>query len=215
MCIRDRARPEPVPTVIVEDTTTEALRDTLRDNERGVIAVYEELDSWIGSHDAYRAGSSKDRGEWLRLESTTAGALQWLAGLYYFNEQLKIDSFNYSSIGGNTLNGLARQDQDNKAYALFGSVNLEVSPQLKLRGGLRYTKDEKDFYADRLIAPPFSPTGAWSFSCDSCLAMLASKSIRRPLRATSALGFFATAVANTVIRVGAEASPSCCRRCKA
>ena len=93
-----------------------------------------------------------------RLESTTTGALQWLAGLYYFDEQLKIDSFNYSSLGGNSLNGLARQDQDNKAYALFGSVNLEVSPQLKLRGGLRYTKDEKDFYADRLIAPPFSPT---------------------------------------------------------
>ncbi|MDP2006847.1 MAG: TonB-dependent receptor [Rubrivivax sp.] len=94
----------------------------------------------------------------VRLESTGTGALQWLAGVYYFDEQLKIDSFNYSSLGGNTLNGLARQDQDNKAYALFGSVNLEVSPQLKLRGGLRYTKDEKDFYADRLIAPPFSPT---------------------------------------------------------
>ena len=94
----------------------------------------------------------------VRLESTGSGALQWLAGVYYFDEQLKIDSFNYSSLGGNTLNGLARQDQDNKAYALFGSVNLEVSPQLKLRGGLRYTKDEKDFYADRLIAPPFSPT---------------------------------------------------------
>jgi iron complex outermembrane recepter protein len=33
-----------------------------------------------------------------------------------------------------------------------------VSPQLKLRGGLRYTKDEKDFVADRIQAPPFSPT---------------------------------------------------------
>ncbi len=63
----DDARTEPVPTVIVVDTTVEALRDTLRDNERGVIAIYEELDSWIGSHDAYRAGSAKDRGEWLRL----------------------------------------------------------------------------------------------------------------------------------------------------
>lgn len=37
-------------------------------------------------------------------------------------------------------------------------MNLEVSPQLKLRGGLRYTKDDKDFYADRIQAPPFSPT---------------------------------------------------------
>ena len=93
-----------------------------------------------------------------RLESTGKGALQWLAGVYYFNEQLKIDSFNYSSLGGNAQNGFATQDQDNKAYAVFGSVNLEVSPQLKLRGGLRYTKDDKDFFADRFQAPPFSPT---------------------------------------------------------
>jgi iron complex outermembrane receptor protein len=93
-----------------------------------------------------------------RLESTGKGALQWLAGVYYFDEQLKIDSFNFSSIGGNSQNGYATQDQDNKAYAIFGSVNLEVSPQLKLRGGLRYTKDDKDFFADRLQAPPFSPT---------------------------------------------------------
>ena len=94
----------------------------------------------------------------LRLESTGKGALQWLAGVYYFDEQLKIDSFNYSSLGGNARNGYATQDQDNKAYAVFGSVNLEVSPQLKLRGGLRYTKDDKDFFADRFQAPPFSPT---------------------------------------------------------
>ena len=93
-----------------------------------------------------------------RLESTGKGALQWLAGVYYFDEQLKIDSFNYSSLGGNAQNGYATQDQDNKAYAVFGSVNLEVSPQLKLRGGLRYTKDDKDFFADRFQAPPFSPT---------------------------------------------------------
>jgi iron complex outermembrane receptor protein len=93
-----------------------------------------------------------------RLESTGSGALKWLAGLYYFDETLGIDSFNYSSLGGNVQNGYATQHQKNKAYAVFGSVNLDVSPQLKLRGGLRYTKDEKDFYADRLQAPPFSPT---------------------------------------------------------
>lgn len=94
----------------------------------------------------------------VRVESTGKGALQWLAGVYYFDEKLKIESVNYSSLGGNAQNGYATQDQDNKAYAIFGSVNLEVSPQLKLRGGLRYTKDDKDFYADRIQAPPFSPT---------------------------------------------------------
>ncbi len=93
-----------------------------------------------------------------RVESTGKGALQWLGGVYWFDEELNIDSFNFSSLGGNAQNGYATQQQDNQAWAVFGTVNLEVSPQLKLRGGLRYTKDEKDFVADRIQAPPFSPT---------------------------------------------------------
>lgn len=93
-----------------------------------------------------------------RVESNGSGALKWLAGLYYFDEKLNIDSFNYTSIGGNAQNGYATQQQDNKAYAVFGSVNLDVSDKLKLRGGVRFTKDEKDFVADRIQAPPFSPT---------------------------------------------------------
>ena len=94
----------------------------------------------------------------VRVESTGKGALNWLAGVYYFDEQLNIDSYNYSSIGGNTQNGFAKQDQSNKAYAAFGSVNVDISDALKVRAGLRYTKDKKDFTADRLQAPPFSPT---------------------------------------------------------
>ena len=93
-----------------------------------------------------------------RLESTTSGALQWLAGLYYFDEKLNIDSFNYSSLGGNAQNGYATQDQKNKAYAAFGSVNLQVNDKVKLRGGLRYTQDKKDYFADRITPPPFSST---------------------------------------------------------
>jgi len=92
-----------------------------------------------------------------RLESTTKGALSWLTGLYFFDEQINIDSFNYSSIGGNTQNGYANQDQQNRAYAVFGTVNLDVGSGLKLRGGVRYTKDDKDFVANRVQAPPFSP----------------------------------------------------------
>ncbi len=93
-----------------------------------------------------------------RLESNSKGPTKWLLGLYYFKEDLKIDSFNYSSIGGNTQNGFARQDQENKAYALFGSVNHKLSDKFTVRAGLRYTNDKKDFTADRLQAPPFSPT---------------------------------------------------------
>ncbi len=93
-----------------------------------------------------------------RLESTTKEPLKWQGGLYYFNEKLAIDSFNYDSLAGGVQNGYATQSQKNQAYAVFGSLNYDVSDALKLRGGLRYTKDKKDFIADRIVAPPFSPT---------------------------------------------------------
>src|SRR6185436_12391006 len=37
--------------------------------------------------------------------------------------------------------------------ALFGSLGYEFSDTLKLRGGLRYTHDEKDFVAQRFVSP--------------------------------------------------------------
>jgi iron complex outermembrane receptor protein len=94
----------------------------------------------------------------VRAESRGKGPFKWLAGLYYFDEKFDIDSFNYDSLAGNKQNGYAVQRQDNKAYAVFGSVNFAVSDAFNIRGGLRYTKDKKDFTVDRLVAPPFSPT---------------------------------------------------------
>jgi iron complex outermembrane recepter protein len=95
----------------------------------------------------------------LRLESSGKGAFKWLGGLYYFNEDINIDSFNYDTLApGNPVNGYANQSQQNKAYAVFGSVNFAASDALNLRAGLRYTNDKKDFVANRLTAPPFSPT---------------------------------------------------------
>jgi iron complex outermembrane recepter protein len=95
----------------------------------------------------------------LRLESSSNNAFKWLGGLYYFNEDLNIDSFNYDSLApGNPQNGYANQNQKNKAYAAFGSVNFAASDALNFRAGLRYTNDKKDFVANRLVAPPFSPT---------------------------------------------------------
>ncbi|WP_246312508.1 TonB-dependent receptor [Pseudaquabacterium terrae] len=92
-----------------------------------------------------------------RVESNASGPLKWQGGVYLFDEEIRIDSFNYSSIGGNAQNGYATQNQENRAWAVFGSVNFKVSDALELRGGLRYTKDKKDFVAERFQAPPFTP----------------------------------------------------------
>lgn len=88
-----------------------------------------------------------------RLESREWGAFDWQAGLYWFREDLTIDSFNYDTLAGGTQNGFARQEQENRAMALFVSGEYAIGEALTLRGGLRYTDDEKEFSAQRFQSP--------------------------------------------------------------
>jgi iron complex outermembrane receptor protein len=89
----------------------------------------------------------------LRLQSRDAGPLEWLAGLYYFREDIGIDSYSYDSTAGGVQNGYAHEQQKSKASAAFGSLNYAVSERFKLRAGLRLSDDRKDFQAQRLVSP--------------------------------------------------------------
>ena len=88
-----------------------------------------------------------------RLESDDDSALNWQTGFFYFDENLTIDSFNFNTLAGGVQNGYAQQKQDNKAYAVFGSLDYDVSDAMNVRAGLRYTDDEKDFSAFRTASP--------------------------------------------------------------
>jgi iron complex outermembrane receptor protein len=94
-----------------------------------------------------------------RAESNVPGPLQWIGGLFYFNEDIRIDSISFDSLApGNPQNPFyATQDQSTKSWAAFGSLNYTVSDRLKLRGGLRYTSDKKDFSARRVEATTSGP----------------------------------------------------------
>ena len=83
--------------------------------------------------------------EEIRLESQSSGALKWQAGVYYFDEDYDIESFSYDSLGGGVQNQYLRSNQTNKAWAVFGSVNYDVTSAFKVRAGIRYTDDKKDF----------------------------------------------------------------------
>ena len=64
----EEAERPPLPALFTNDCTIEKLSEVLADNPGGVLYITEELDSWLGSHDAYRSGGgSRDRGEWLTL----------------------------------------------------------------------------------------------------------------------------------------------------
>ena len=96
-----------------------------------------------------------------RIESNEWGRFDWQAGLFYYDEDITIDSFNYDSLtAGNPQAGHAIQEQRNKAWAVFASGDFDVTDKLKLRGGLRYTQDKKDFSASILEGAPFgAPVG--------------------------------------------------------
>ena len=96
-----------------------------------------------------------------RIESDTGNRFEWQAGLFWFDEDLTVDSFNYDSLGpGNPRAGRAVQQQRNKAWAVFASGEYDATDRLTLRGGLRYTHDEKAFSATVIEAAPFgAPVG--------------------------------------------------------
>ena len=87
-----------------------------------------------------------------RAESNYSGPLQWIGGLFYFDENIQIDSISFDSIaaGNPQRSSYAVQFQDSKSYAAFGSLNYTVSDKFKVRGGVRYTSDKKDFRASRV-----------------------------------------------------------------
>jgi iron complex outermembrane recepter protein len=92
------------------------------------------------------AGSIPDLKQYsqeFRVESKASGPLSWQAGVYYFDEDATGSTDNFNVAGARTTR--VTSNQQNTAWAAFGSVNYAVSDVFTVRGGLRYTKDEKDF----------------------------------------------------------------------
>lgn len=81
-----------------------------------------------------------------RFASDRIGGFILQAGVYYFNQQLKYHEYNY--VFPATGNRAADNNQDifhnnrNENYGIFGSVDYELG-DLTLRGGLRYSHDNK------------------------------------------------------------------------
>lgn len=101
----------------------------------------------------------------LRLESDTKGPLDWQAGVFLFKEDYKVESFSYDSPNGNAQDGYQRIRQKNDAWAAFGALSYAVTPQLKLRGGLRYTVDKKKLTVEAYENSGFVPC-VLSAKCD-------------------------------------------------
>ena len=106
--------------------------------------------------DAETADGMPDHRQWtqeFRLTSHNDGGFNWIAGFFYFNEKFTIDTINYSTLFGGDVNGLVEQQQKTKAYAFFGSGTYDINEQWRLGAGIRYSHDEKDYWAERYLSP--------------------------------------------------------------
>ncbi|GAB3111894.1 TonB-dependent receptor [Aestuariicella hydrocarbonica] len=66
----------------------------------------------------------------------------YMAGLYYMDEEITVDSINYDNAG--TLLDLTQQEQQTTSAAIFGQIEYFVTSQLAVTAGLRYTEDDKE-----------------------------------------------------------------------
>jgi iron complex outermembrane recepter protein len=93
----------------------------------------------------------------VRLESRADAPLSWQAGVFVFNEDYRAESFSYDSLAAGVQDGYQRIRQKNDAMALFGALNANVSPALKLRAGLRFTTDQKQLDVEAYDTSAFVP----------------------------------------------------------
>ncbi len=79
----------------------------------------------------------------VRISSNNDEGLKYQAGVFYFDESLAIASYNYDTPTGTVPSVTALQQQDSKAWGVFGSVTYPVTDQFSLTAGLRYNNDER------------------------------------------------------------------------
>jgi iron complex outermembrane receptor protein len=87
----------------------------------------------------------------VRVASNNTTGLGYQAGVFYFNEKLDIQSFDFGSPTATDPSAIVNQRQDAKALGIFGSVNYKMDSGLSLQAGARWNHDKKKLVADRLF----------------------------------------------------------------
>ena len=95
----------------------------------------------------------------VRLLSPAARRLAYQFGLYYFSEFVEMEDFNYDTLSGGALDGVARQEQASTAGAAFAALTFQMLENLEFGAGLRLSHDVKDYTAWREQAPAVTGAG--------------------------------------------------------
>ncbi|MFL6787386.1 MAG: TonB-dependent receptor, partial [Sphingomicrobium sp.] len=94
----------------------------------------------------------------VRIASNNTTGLGYQAGIFYFDEDLDIESFDFPAPDSTDIWAIATQRQDSKALGIFGSVNYKFDNGLTLQAGARWNHDKRKMVAARpLDERPFFP----------------------------------------------------------
>ena len=138
------------------------------------ITAYRELDAQFGqdqdgapiqiidpSFDTHQEQVSQE----LQLSGRAFDRLDWLGGLYYFQEDGDLTDF--VTFPGGLLQIFGENFFDNEAWAAFTHLNFAVTDRFSLTLGARYTDEHKEFEGKQrdlnelliklLVTPPTSP----------------------------------------------------------
>ncbi|ASP49539.1 TonB-dependent receptor [Cognaticolwellia beringensis] len=107
-----------------------------------------------------RMPSHKQVTQEVRIASNDIGKIDYQFGFFTFDEDLIINNLSFNTLGGGVQDGIAIQKMETKAWAMFGSIDFEVTEKLNINAGLRYSDDERKWQGE-LVQSPF---GAPSFS---------------------------------------------------
>ncbi len=88
----------------------------------------------------------------VRIASADGSPLTWQVGAYYFHSELEV----FTDPGFVAQTTLLHE---NTSWAVFGQASYELSEDLRVTGGLRWTSDEKDL-TDVSAPIPFAPVSA-------------------------------------------------------
>ena len=94
----------------------------------------------------------------IRIASNNTTGLGYQAGVFYFDEDLDIESFDFPAPDSTDIWAIATQRQDSKALGIFGSLNYKFDNGLTLQAGARWNHDKRKMVAARpLDDRPFFP----------------------------------------------------------
>lgn len=135
------------------------------DIDGGYGAVF--LDDYMGpgfipfpSETGARMPDHKQITQEIRLATNDLGKFDYQVGFFYFDEDLTINNLSFDTLGGGVQNGIAVQNMKTTAWAIFASIDVELSEKMNLTAGIRYSDDERE-WDGTLVQSPF---GAPSFS---------------------------------------------------